>query len=53
VGPVTSDAAPVVMAEDLRDLGAAVGLRVVAALGGSAELDGETLVVALPAATAT
>ena len=51
VRPITPDAAPVVMAEDPRDLGAAIGVRVVAALGGSAELDGETLVVALPPAT--
>ena len=47
ISPVTEAAAPIVMAEELRDLGAAVGLRVVAALGGSAELAGETLVVRL------
>ena len=45
ISPVTDAAAPVVMAEDMRDLGAAVGLRVVVALGGSAELAGETLVL--------
>jgi hypothetical protein len=43
-------AAPVVTASDLRDLGAALGLRVVAALGGSTVLEDETLVVRLPAA---
>jgi signal transduction histidine kinase len=48
VSPVTAAAAPIVMAEEIRDLGAAVGLRVVEALGGSTELDGETLVVRLP-----
>ena len=48
VSPITEAAAPVVTAQDLRDLGAAVGLRVVAALGGSVGLDGETLVVRLP-----
>jgi signal transduction histidine kinase len=45
IWPVTEAAAPIVMAEDIRDLGSAVGLRVVVALGGSAELSGETLVV--------
>jgi light-regulated signal transduction histidine kinase (bacteriophytochrome) len=48
ISPVTEAAAPIVTAQDIRDLGAAVGLRIVAALGGSAELDGETLVVRLP-----
>ncbi len=48
ISPVTESAAPVVTAQDIRDLGAAVGLRIVAALGGSTELDGETLVVRLP-----
>lgn len=45
ISPVTEAAAPVVMAQEIRDLGAAVGLRIVAALGGSAELESETLVV--------
>jgi signal transduction histidine kinase len=45
VSPVLEAAAPIVMADDIRDLGAAVGHRVVAALGGSTELSGETLVV--------
>jgi signal transduction histidine kinase len=49
VQPVTEAAAPVVTAHELRDLGAAVGLRVVAALGGSAELDDGTLVLSFPA----
>jgi signal transduction histidine kinase len=49
ISPVTEAAAPIVMAEELRDLGAAVGLRIVGALGGSAELGGETLVVRLHA----
>lgn len=52
VSPVTPAAAPVVMAEEIRDLGAAVGLSVVRALGGSADLDGETLVVRLPRSAA-
>jgi signal transduction histidine kinase len=49
VSPVTAAAAPIVTAQELRDLGAAVGLGVVRALGGSAELEGETLVLSLPA----
>jgi signal transduction histidine kinase len=48
ISPVTASSAPVVLGEDLRDLGAAVALRVVRALGGSVELDGETLTVRLP-----
>jgi hypothetical protein len=38
----------VVLGEDLRDLGAAVAVRVVHAIGGSVELEGETLTVTLP-----
>ena len=48
LSPVTEAAAPIVTARDVRDLGAAVGVRVVVALGGSVDLDGETLVVRLP-----
>ena len=48
VAPITPASAPVVLGEDLRDLGAAVAVRVVRALGGSVELDGETLRVELP-----
>jgi signal transduction histidine kinase len=49
VSPITAAAAPIVLAEDIRDLGAAVGVRIVEALGGSTELDGDTLRVRLPA----
>jgi signal transduction histidine kinase len=49
VGPVRSGVAPIILGTDLRDFGAAVSVRVVAALGGSTELDGETLRVRLPA----
>jgi signal transduction histidine kinase len=45
--PVTGDAAPIVLADDPRDFGALVGGRVIEALGGSLELDGETLRVSL------
>jgi signal transduction histidine kinase len=47
LSPVTPASAPVVLGEDLRDLGAAVAVRVIRARGGSVELDGETLRVAL------
>jgi hypothetical protein len=50
--PVPDEAVPVVLAEDLRDLGAAIAHLVVGALGGSVELSEETLVVSLPAAPA-
>lgn len=46
IGPLTT-AAPIVLAEDLRDLGAALGRMVIEALGGSVELAGERLVVRL------
>ena len=46
VAPVTAAAAQVVLGEDLRDLGAAVAVRAIAALGGSVSLDGETLTIA-------
>jgi signal transduction histidine kinase len=48
LAPVTTSAAPVVLGEELRDLGAAVAVRVVHALGGSVELDGDTLAIKLP-----
>jgi hypothetical protein len=38
----------VLLGEDLRDLGAAVAVRLVQALGGSVSLDGDTLTVRLP-----
>ena len=47
VEPVTAASARVVLGEDLRDLGAAVAVRLVQALGGSVSLDGETLTVSL------
>jgi signal transduction histidine kinase len=48
ISPITPASAPVVLGEDLRDLGAAVAVRALRALGGSVELDGETLRVRLP-----
>jgi signal transduction histidine kinase len=48
ISPVTASSAPVVLGEELRDLGAAVAVRVVRAIGGSVELSGETLTITLP-----
>ena len=47
LAPVTPASAPVLLGEDLRDLGAAVAVRVIQGRGGSVELDGETLRVRL------
>jgi len=47
LSPVTPASAPVVLGEDLRDLGAAVAVRLLRAQGGSVELDGETLKINL------
>jgi K+-sensing histidine kinase KdpD len=43
LAPITAASAPVVLGEDLRDLGAAVAVRLLRAQGGSVELEGETL----------
>jgi signal transduction histidine kinase len=48
ISPVTASSGPVVLGEELRDLGAAVAVRVVRALGGSVDLDGDALTVRLP-----
>jgi len=48
ISPVTASSGPVVVGEDLRDLGAAVAVLVIRALGGSVELDGDTVTVRLP-----
>jgi signal transduction histidine kinase len=48
VSPITPASAPVVLGEDLRDLGAAVAVRLVRTLGGSVAVEGETLQVVLP-----
>jgi len=47
LAPVTSASAPVVLGDDLRDLGAAVAVLLVRRLGGSVEIDGETLRIRL------
>jgi signal transduction histidine kinase len=48
VSPVGPDVAPILLADELKDLGAAVARRTVEALGGSVTLDGERLLVRLP-----
>jgi signal transduction histidine kinase len=48
ISPVTSSAADVLLGHDLRDLGAAVAVRLVEALGGAVEREGEAVVVRLP-----
>jgi signal transduction histidine kinase len=48
IEPITPASSPVVLGEDLRDLGAAVAVRAIAAQGGSVSLDGGKLRVLLP-----
>jgi signal transduction histidine kinase len=48
IEPVTADAAPIVLAEELKDLGAATARMLVEALGGFLVLEGEVLRVRLP-----
>jgi len=47
LAPITPASAPVVLGEDLRDLGAAVAVRLIRAQGGSVALEGDTLKVRL------
>jgi signal transduction histidine kinase len=49
VEPVVESATAIVLGEELKDLGAAVAVSVVRAHGGTVALDGERLVVTLPA----
>jgi signal transduction histidine kinase len=49
ISPVTAASGPVLLGEELRDLGAAVAVLVVRALGGTVDLDGDALSVRLPA----
>jgi signal transduction histidine kinase len=48
IAPVVPEAAPIVLGEELKDLGAAVAVRCIRALGGGVELGGERLLVTLP-----
>lgn len=45
--PVTEGAAPVILGQNLKDLGAAVALISIRALGGSVEIEGEQLLIRL------
>ena len=47
LAPITAEAAPVVTGQSIRDLGSLVARMVIEELGGSLELDGETLRVRL------
>jgi signal transduction histidine kinase len=47
LSPVTPASAPVVLGDDLRDLGAAVAVRLVRRLGGSVSVDAETVTIQL------
>jgi signal transduction histidine kinase len=49
LAPVTPDAAPIVVADDVRDLGSIVARRLVEELGGRVEVNGNTLHVSLQA----
>ena len=46
--PVVAAAAPIVLGENPKDLGAAVAVRLIRAIGGELALDGERLTVTLP-----
>jgi signal transduction histidine kinase len=48
IAPITPASAPVVLGEDLRDLGAAVAVLLIRALGGSVAVEEETLHIRLP-----
>src|SRR5207247_2186295 len=48
VSPITRSSAPVVLGEELRDLGAAVAVRLIRRLGGSVAVEGQTLTITLP-----
>ena len=47
VSPVVESSAPVVLGQDLRDLGAAVAVRAIEALGGSVSVSARTLTIRL------
>ena len=49
IGPVKAETGPILLSEDLKDLGASAARRVVEAIGGSLELEGDRLLVHLPA----
>jgi signal transduction histidine kinase len=48
IGPVREGVGRIALGEDLKDFGAAVGVRLLRAMGAEVEVDGERLVVRLP-----
>jgi signal transduction histidine kinase len=50
LSPVSQSAAPVLVGDELRELSAAAAVALIKALGGSLEVDGERLLIRLPAA---
>jgi signal transduction histidine kinase len=48
ISPVTTSSGPVLLGEELRDLGAAVAVLAVRAVGGSVEVESAALVIRLP-----
>ena len=48
IEPVVADAAPIVLGEEQKDLGAAVAVRLLRAVGADVELEGERLRIRLP-----
>jgi signal transduction histidine kinase len=49
ISPVLATVGPIILGDDLKDLGSAAARRLVEATGGSVELEGERLLVRLPA----
>jgi signal transduction histidine kinase len=48
IAPVTEAAAPILLGQQARDLGALIARRIVDAVGGSIELEGDRLLIRLP-----
>lgn len=48
IAPVVPEAAPIVLGDDPKDLGSAVAVQLLRAIGGEVVLEGERLVVSLP-----
>ena len=48
IAPITDAAAPILLGQEARDLGALIAGRILRALGGTIELDGARLLIRLP-----
>jgi hypothetical protein len=48
LSPVPEAVRPILLAEEVKDLGAIAGRQIVEAMGGSLSLDGDALVISLP-----